>query len=157
MPNRRSGDPGNVTPAKIRATTYLEYHQNEVLDAVATAAALVALSDRRIEPVECGQLIDFLDRSEFLPIFTRREILDAFERCLQELREPGIPALAVKRLAQHAGRPFARVIINVGEEVAAADCRVDPREQRMLQLIRIILSAVPSPTDSGSGQGAVAR
>jgi hypothetical protein len=36
------------------------------------------------------------------------------------------------------------MIVDAGEEVASADCRLDPREQRMLGLIRIILSAMPA-------------
>jgi hypothetical protein len=32
-----------------------------------------------------------------------------------------------------------RIVIDAGEEIAAADCRINPREQQVLQLIRLIL------------------
>jgi tellurite resistance protein len=145
MPKRKSRNPADNTPAEGRLA-YLEYCESELLDGVATAAALVALSDGRAEPVESGQLVDFLDRSEFLSIFTRGEIIDAFERRIRELKEPGASTHALQQLARHARRPLARMIVDAGEEVASADCRLDPREQRMLQLIRIILAAMPAPS-----------
>ena len=150
MPKRKTRTPADITQAETRLA-YLDYCENELLDAVATAAALVALSDGRADPVESGQLVDFLDRSEFLSIFTRGEIIDAFERRIRELGEPGASAHALKQLAQHARRPLARMIIDAGEEVATADCRLDPREQRMLRLIRIILAAMPAASGVAPG------
>jgi tellurite resistance protein len=152
MPKQKSRTPADSRPAETRLA-YLEYCEDELLDAVATAAALVALSDGRAEPVESGQLVDFLDRSEFLSIFTRGEISDAFERRSRELREPGASIRALQQLALHANRPLARMIIDVGDEVAIADGRLDPREQRMLRLIRVMLAAISAPAaEPGRGR-----
>jgi tellurite resistance protein len=156
MPNRKTLSRSNMPPAEIVAA-YRDDREDELLDAVLTAAALVARADGRVQPVECGQLLDFLDRNEFLSIFTRADILSIFECCIDELREPGGPAGAVARLTCHAERLPARLIIDAGEEVAAADCRLDPREQRVLQLIRTILCASPSPSAPGSDCPAAAR
>jgi tellurite resistance protein len=135
MPNRDARGRRNSIPAESMAA-YPDGRDEELLDAVVTAAALVARADGWVQPVERAQLLDFLDRNQFLSIFTRAEILDAFERRIRELREPSGPALAVERLRRHAEHAPARLVIDVGEEVAAADCRLDPREQRILQLIR---------------------
>jgi hypothetical protein len=63
--------------------------------------------------------------------------------------------LVLKRLARHAANPLAPMLIDAGEEIAAADCRLDPREQRMLQLLRIILSQGSAPSAPRQGrQGA---
>jgi tellurite resistance protein len=137
MPNRDARSRRNVTPAENMAA-YLDGREEELLDAVVTAAALVARADNWVQPVERARLLDFLARNEFMSNFTRAEILDAFERRVRELREPSGPAIAVERLRRHAGRTPARLAIDVGEEVAAADCRLDPREQRILQLIRTV-------------------
>ena len=150
MPKRKTRNPADVTPAETRLA-YLEYCESELLDGVATAAALVALSDGRADPVESGQLVDFLDRSEFLSIFTRGEIVDAIERRTRELREPRASARMLQQLGRHAHRPLARLIIEAAEEVATADCRLDPREERMLRLIRIILAAMPTPSGAQPG------
>lgn len=152
MSKRKTRTPADITQAQTRLA-YLDYCETELLDGVATAAALVALADGRAEPVESGQLVDFLDRSEFLSIFTRGEIIDAFERRIRELSEPGASTQALQQLARHARRPLARMIVDVGDEVAAADCRLDPREQRMLRLIRIILAAMPAPSGAEPGRG----
>jgi tellurite resistance protein len=128
---------------------YLEDREDELLDAVITAAALVARADGWIQHVECGQLLDFLDREELLSVFSREEALDAFRRCIRELREPGGPTAAVERLRRHAGRAPVRLVVGVGEEVAAADCRLDPREERILAVIRTAVGAQPSPLAPG--------
>ena len=88
---------------------------------------------------ERGQLLDFLHRKRVLTVFTPAEILEMFERRVRELNEPGGPGGALKHLRRHAERSLARVIINAGQEVAAADGRIDPREQHILQLISTTL------------------
>ena len=156
MPNGKNRRPTYLTPAEVRIT-YLEYRADEFLDAVSAVAALVALSDGRVEPVERGQLIDFLDRSEFLSTVTPGAVLDEFERCIRDLRTPGGPVLVLKRLARHATSPLAPMLIDAGEEIAAADCRLDPREQRMLQLLRIILSQGSAPSAPRQGRPGARR
>ena len=84
-----------------------------MLDAVVTAAALVARADCRVDPAE---------------------------RRLRELREPGGLVAAVDRLGEVSGRSLARLVVDAGWEVAAADSRLDPREKRVLDLIGIALS-----------------
>lgn len=136
----------NRRAATAGLMAYLDDREDEMLDAVITAAALVARADGRIEPVEAAQTVDFLDRHEVLSMFRRGEIIDAFEHRLRELREPGGIVAALYRLRRHAVRPMARLMIEAGEEVAIADCRLDPREQHVLDLIRKTLEAGPSPS-----------
>jgi tellurite resistance protein len=125
-------------PAELMAQ-YWDAREDELLDAVVSAAALVARADDRIDGAERGQLLDFLERRGILSVFTPAEILDTFERRVRELNEPGGSVAALKHLRRHAERSLARVIFNAGQEIAAADCRVDPREQHTLQLIWITL------------------
>jgi len=108
MPNQRSHGRVKVTRAEIIAA-YLDFREDEPLDAVVTAATLVARADGWVRPVERGQLLDFLDRKEFLSIFTRGEILDVFERCVRELSEPpgssrGGAAPALRRTSSGSAR-----------------------------------------------------
>jgi tellurium resistance protein TerD len=140
MPKRNSRTRSKPMRAEIIAAS-MDDREDELLDAVVTAAALVARADGWVQPVEREQLLDFLDRNEFLSIFERADIIAAFEGRIRELRQPGGPMAAVERLVRHAGGRSARLAIEIGEEVAAADCRLDPREQRVLHVIRTALAA----------------
>jgi tellurite resistance protein len=128
----------------------MDDRDSELLDAVITAAALVARADSWIEPVERRQLLDFLRRKGLLSVFSRAEILDAFERRIRELEERRGAEMAVGSLGRFAGRSPARLVVDASQEIAAADRHLDPREQHILQLIRITLRrplAAASPTD----------
>jgi tellurite resistance protein TerB len=140
MPKQKSRNRPKPVRAEIIAA-YVADREDELLDVVVTVAALVARADGWVQPVEQGQLLDFLDRNEFLSVFERTDIIGAFEGRIRELRQPGGPMAAVERLARHAGRGSGSLAINAGEEIAAADCRLDPREQRVLHLIRTALGA----------------
>ncbi|MGH7036106.1 MAG: TerB family tellurite resistance protein [Stellaceae bacterium] len=50
----------------------------------------------------------------------------------------------IQRLARHRGGPAASLVVKIGEAVAAADCRLDPREQQVLQRIAAALEQAPS-------------
>ena len=139
----------------IITVAYLDDREDELLDAVVTAAALVARADNWIQQVEHAQLLDFLDRNPFLSISTRAEITEAFEGRVRALQKLQGPATALMRLTRLAGYKPAQLIVDVSEEVAIADCRLDPREQRVLKLIRTALGAhPPPPAQVGHGSGA---
>jgi tellurite resistance protein len=142
MPNRNTRDRRGTTPAEIMAA-YLDDRNDELLDAVVTAAALVARADGRIEPVERGLLVDFMDRNGFLSVFTRAEILDAFERRLRQFDERGGAEAAIGSLGRFAGRSPARFVVGAGEHIAAASGRFDASELRVLRLIRRVALGAP--------------
>lgn len=148
MPNRNTRNRLRMTPAEVMAA-YLDDRNDELLDAVVTAAALVARADGRIEPAEGGLLVDFMDRNGFLSVFTRREILDAFERRVRQLDEHDSADAAVAGLGRLAGRSPARLVIGAGRQVAAADGHFHPGERHMLQLIRHALGTAPSAPKGG--------
>jgi tellurite resistance protein len=145
MPNRDSHDRLNTTHTAFMAA-YLDDRENELLDNVVSAAALVARADGSVALVERGQLLDFLDRSGFMSVFTRDEIFDAFARRVCEVEEPGGLEAAVDRLRRVAGGSSARLILDACEEIAAADCRLDPRERHILNLIRVTLGTDSLPS-----------
>ena len=156
MPKQRGNRRVKLTRAEIIAA-HLDFRGEELLDAMVTAATLVARADGWVQPVERGQLLDFFDREEFLSIFTREEILEVFERCVQELREPRGLIAAVERLRRRAGQVPVQFVIDVSKEVAAADCRLDPREQRVLELIRTLLGGDGSPALPTQPEGEAQR
>lgn len=151
MPNRNTRN--RLTPAEIMAA-YLDDRNDELLDAVVTAAAVVARADGRITPVERGLLLDFMDRNGFLSVFTCSEILDAFERRVRQFDERGGAEEAVDDLGRLAGRSPARLVIAAGKRVAAADGHLHPRELHILQRIRRALAAPPAPSPERTGGAA---
>ena len=133
----------DATAAEIMAA-YWEAREDELVDAVVTAAALVAVADGRVDATERERLANFLDRDGILSVFTQTEIRRIFEHRVRELCEPKAAVAALRQLGRHVERALARVIIDAGEEITAADGRIDLRERRILQLLRIILGAPPA-------------
>jgi len=138
MSKQRANQRSHARQAEI-AAAYQENHEDELLDAIVSAAALIARADGWVQDVERGQLLDFLDRQDLLSLFEREEVLAQFERRVRELREAGGPFAIVRRLSRQGDGPTAALILGVGEEVAAADCRLDPREEQLLGLVRASL------------------
>jgi tellurite resistance protein len=119
---------------------YMDHRKDALLDAAVTAAALIARADGSVESAERRELLDVLRRNGLLSVFTRFDVLDAFESRLRKLEEErGIEA-AFNSLRPFAGRSPAWLLVEIGERVAAADGHVDGRELQMLRLIRIALS-----------------
>jgi tellurite resistance protein len=140
MPNRNARHRVALTQAEIMAA-YMDAREDELLEAVVTAAALVAHADGCIEPVERSQLLDFLNRNGLISLLTRAEILDLFERRIRLLDgENGIEA-AVESLGRLAGRSTARLVIDAADHIAAANGHLHPSE---LQVLRVIRTAVAS-------------
>lgn len=115
----------------------------ELLDALVTTAALMSRADGWVQPAERVAMFDFLARNRFLPQFARENVLALFEDRVRDLKEPDGAIVAVMRLRNY-GRGVsgsAALILDMAREVAAADCRLDPREQSALQLIDSALYA----------------
>lgn len=122
---------------------YMDYHEDGLLDGIVSVAALVARADGWVQEVERSQLVNFIDRQGLLSAVEREEAVAHFERRVRELREPGGPAAVIRRLRRHRDKATAFFIVSIGEEVAAADSRLDPREQHMLQLVQDTLEGKP--------------
>lgn len=141
-----NGATSKRTP-KARVET-IAAHRNKrddrLLDAVVTSASLVASADGRVAAVERDQVADFLTGTGFLAVFTRDEILAAFDHRTRDLADHGSAELAVASLERFAGLSAARLIANAGEQVAAADGEITVHELHMLRLIRAALTAPPS-------------
>jgi tellurite resistance protein len=130
-------------PTEVVAA-YLEHREHELLDAVITAAALMARGDGPLQPVERRHFVDVLADEGFLFVFTREELLEAFERKRGDLRTAKGLTAGLERLKHFAGRPLADFVTAVAEEIAAADHRLRHREERMVKVVRTALG-VPVP------------
>jgi tellurite resistance protein len=145
MPNRNARHRVALTQAEIMAA-YMDAREDELLEAVVTAAALVAHADGCIEPVERSQLLDFLNRNGLMSVFTRAEMLEFFERRIRQLDGENGAEVVIESLKRLAGRSTARLVVDAGEHVAAADGHLHPRELQVLQFIRIAVSSRSRPS-----------
>jgi tellurite resistance protein len=140
MPNRNTRNRLSVTRAEM-LPAYLDGREDELLDAVIAAAALVSRADGSIEPAERDQLLAFLGRKGLLSAITGPELLDAFDHRIRSLDgRPGLEA-AIDSLGRLAGRAPARLVVELGEQVAVADGHFHAREAEVLRLIRLTLAA----------------
>ena len=141
-----------ATESAISASS-VDKRDAELLEGVVTASVLVARSDGRIAPAEREMLVDFLDRKGLLSVFTRAEILDAFDRRLSQIEEHNGVEAAVRSLKRFAGRSLARVVIDAARHVAVADGHLQSREIHLLRLIHIALVAPSSRNHYYDGVG----
>jgi|GraSoiStandDraft_5_1057265.scaffolds.fasta_scaffold613930_2 tellurite resistance protein TerB len=135
MPIRETPNRWGMKRTAVTAA-YADDREDALLDAVTTAAALVARSDGQVVAVERGELLDFLDRNGFLSVFTRRDIFDAFDCRLRHFNGSGGEVAAIDGLRRLAGLFPPRLVIQTAERVAAADRFIHPGEQQILALIR---------------------
>jgi tellurite resistance protein len=140
-------------PRRTQAVTaaHVAADQDELLDALASAGAIIACADGWIERAERDALADFMERNGFLSVLTRAEILDALDRRLRQLATDGGVEAALDSLGRYAGRAPARLVIDASRSVAEADGALDAREIHFLQRIHIALGA---PSSRGRAAGA---
>ena len=114
-----------------------------MLQALATAGALVALADGHSEDVERDELVSFVHRQDFASTISRHGIAKVFDSRVRQLEENYSPNLIMEALGPLAGLSLASVVVRTAERVAAADRKIHPGELQALKLIRLIMTAFP--------------
>lgn len=123
---------------------YLEQRDEEVMQALVAAGALVALADGQLQAVERDELVNFIDRQGFAPSASRRDIANAFDRRAGELAKQISANAVVEAFRPLAGRSLASVVVRTAERVAAADKKIHAGELRALKLIRLVMMTLPA-------------
>ena len=122
----------------------LDHRDEQVMQALVTAGALVALSDGRLEAVERDELVNFIDERGFVPTISRREIIEAFDNRVRQLEDRDSANTIVETLGRLAGLSLASIVVRTAERVAAADRKIHPGELRTLKLIRLVMMTLPA-------------
>ena len=120
-----------------------DYRDKEVMHALVTVGALVALADGHLEDVERDELVGFVYRRDFAPTMSKRGIAKAFDSRVRQLEENYSPDLIMEALRPLAGLSLASIVVRTAERVAAADQKIHPGELQALKLIRLIMTAFP--------------
>ncbi len=125
-------------------TDYSDQGDEEVMQALVTAGALVALADGRVEAVERDELVNFIDRQWLVPAISRHDIAEAFDNRVRQLENRDSVDLVVQAFQPLAGRSLASVVVRTAERVAAADRQIHRGELHALKLIRLLLMTLPA-------------
>jgi hypothetical protein len=75
----------SLTATREHAGNHPDQWDQEVMQALVTAGALVALSDGRVETVERDEVVRFIDRQGFAPTVAPQEMAEAFGHRVQQL------------------------------------------------------------------------
>ena len=122
---------------------YVDYRDKEVMQALVTVGALVALADGHLEDVERDELVGFVHRQDFAPTISQLGIAKAFDSRVRQLEENYSPNLIMEALRPLAGLSLASVVVRTAERVAAADQKIHPGELQALKLIRLMMMTFP--------------
>ncbi len=109
------------------AASYLPNRDQDVMQALVTAGALIAAADGRVESVERDELLNYIDRQRFVPTISRASIAKAFDKRVRELKD----------------RDSASVIVEAFRPLAGLS-----REVQAFELIRLIMMTLPTSRPS---------
>lgn len=115
------GPPGLHASLRLTTADQLGRHvpglRLTVMQALATAGALVALADGHLEDVERDELVGFIHRQDFPPTISQRGIAKAFDNRVRELQENYNPNVVIEALRPLAGLSLTSVVIRTAERV----------------------------------------
>jgi tellurite resistance protein TerB len=139
----------SIATAEVAARN-LHDRDQEMMQALVTAGAFVAVADGRVKAVERDELVNFIDRQGFIPSISRHEIGEAFDNRVRQLEDRDSADAIAEALRPLAGSSLASNVIRTATQVAAADRYIHQGEVRALKLIRLVLSADPDPAADSS-------
>jgi tellurite resistance protein len=117
----------------------------QVVTALVTVGAFVALTDGHVDRVERDAAVSYIDQRGLAPTISRRRIAEFFVARARHLENRDFADLIVDALRPVAALSLTFDVIRIAELVAAADRHVDPNEEQMIRLIRLIAMTSPVP------------
>jgi tellurite resistance protein len=117
----------------------------QVMKALVTVGAFVALADGQVDAVERDEAVHYIDRQRLAPTISRQRIGDFFDARARLLQGRDFADLIVEALRPVAALSLSCHVIRIAELVAAADRHVDPSEAHVIRLIRLITLTSPEP------------
>ena len=132
------------TTVTVELTAHdLDYRDEEIMQGLVTAGALVALADGEVKTVERAELVNFVDRQGFVATIPQADIAEAFDSRVRELEGRYCANVIMETLRPLTGQSLASVVVRTAQRVAAADQEIHPRELQALRLLRRIMINLP--------------
>ena len=138
----------NVPKSKLMAD-HIEQNDEDVMQALVTAGAFVALADRRLKAIERDELVSFIDRQGFLSTASKRDLAEVFESRVRQFEATRSYDPLVEALRPVARSSLSSIVVRTAERVAAADQELHPAETGALRVIRQILAGWRHGTPPG--------
>ena len=135
-----------------RQTTF-EDRAHEVMDALVTAAALVAVADGSVHAIEREELVNCMDEERLFPGFSGPEIAAVFDKRAQQLQQRNGPEVIIKALRPLSGLQSTQLVLRIGRRVANADHRINQSELSALKLLRLITTTLSAAKPLVPGVG----
>src|SRR4029077_13648573 len=114
--HKRSGE----TTADLVAD-YFDQRDEQVMQALVTAVAFIALADGHVEDVERRELLSYVEAQDLVPTIAQRGIVDAFDNRVREIEDRGSANVIVDAFRPVVGRSQPLFLVRVAERVAGAD------------------------------------
>jgi tellurite resistance protein len=144
----------SIMPADLVAE-YFDQRDEQVMQALVTAGAFVALADGRVKDVERAELLSYVEGQDLVPTIARQEIVEAFDNRVGEIEDRGSVKVIVDAFRPLVGRSPSSFLVRVAERVAAADGYLHPNELQSIELVRLIVTKPPSDRSKSSGGGSL--
>jgi len=127
-------------PTVIKFTAdYLDQLDEEMMQALVTAGAVVALADGHVKPVERDELLNFIEQQGFVPKTSKRDAGEVFDSRLRQLEDGHTLGTIIRALRPLAGLSLSSTVVRTAEHVAMADRELHPSELEALNVIRRLL------------------
>jgi tellurite resistance protein len=117
----------------------------QVVKALITVGAFVALADGRVDAIERDAAVNYIDRQRLAPSISPARIAEFFDACAQRLEGRDFADLIADALRPIAALALTYDVVRIAELVAAADRHVNSDEAQVITLIRLIASTSPEP------------
>jgi tellurite resistance protein len=117
----------------------------QVVKALLTVAAFMALADGRLDAIEREEAVNYIDRQGLAPTISRQRIAEFFDAATRHVEDRDLAHLIVEGLRPVAALSLTFDVVRIAELVAAADRHVDYNEAQVIKLIRLITMASAEP------------
>jgi tellurite resistance protein len=117
----------------------------QVVRALVTVGAFVALADGRVDPIERDAAVNYVDRQRLAPSISRPRIAEFFDAHARHLEDRDFADLIADALRPVAALSLTFDVVRIAELVAAADRHVNADEAQIIALIRLIANTSPQP------------
>lgn len=117
----------------------------QVVRALATVGAFVAHADGRVDAIERDETVTYIHRQQLTPTISRQRIAEFFDARSLHLEDRDFGDLIIEALRPVAALSLTFDAIRIAELVAAADRNLDPNEEQVIRLIRLIATNSPEP------------
>ena len=119
---------------------YFDQRDEQVMQALVTAGAFVALADGRVKDIERDELLSYVDAQDLVPTIAQQEIVVAFDNRVREIEDRGSANVIVDAFRPLVGRSPSSFLVGVAERVAAADGYLHPNELQSIEIVRLIVT-----------------